>query len=223
MCSPRRSTPRGTATWDLKPWSPVRSSNNFMGSATGLAAAAWLLQQCGHPLAPRVKEAAIEAFGAIVRSEQRGYHGEYQYNAISAAGYLQRIAPHRFDYARWVRRWAMRDLERRPPGATAPPWSDTAMRAIRGWYEAARITGDAAFGQAAEKALAEFALPPSEPFDGMLWQGKHRPWNGYDCTGAAMLLGEWGRRGDAPRALRRTRRGRVLLRLRVYAAENLDQ
>jgi hypothetical protein len=185
----------------LKPWSPVRNSNNFMGTAPGLAAAAWLLQEYGHPLAPRVKEAAIDAFDAIVRSEQRGYHGVYGYNAISAAGYLRRIAPGRFEYSRWVRLWAGRDQERRPPGMTVPPWSDTAMRAIRGWQEAGRITGDAAFRNAANKALAQFELPASEPIDCIVWKGKPLPWNGYDCNGASMLLGEWGRRLD-PRAHR---------------------
>ena len=194
-----------------------------MGSAPGLAAAAWLLQQYDHPLAPRVKEAAIEAFDAIVRSEQRGYHGEYAYNAISAAGYLRRISLQRFDYAGWVRLWAMRDLERRLPGAMAPPWSDTAMRAIRGWQEAAFIIGDAVFREAADKALAQFDLSPAEPFDGIVWQGKPRAWNGYDCNGATMLLGQWGHQRDAcALPLHRTCRAPVFLRLRLHAADDLD-
>ena len=183
----------------LKPWSPIRNSNNFMGALPGLAAAAWLLQEYGHPLAPQVKEAAVEAFDAVVRSERRGYHGTYGYNAISAAGYLRRVAPERFDYGRWVSLWAGRDLERRPPGASAPPWSDTAMRAIRGWREAGRITGDAVFREAADKGLAQFDLPAADVLDAIIWKGGALPWNGYDCNGASMLLGEWGCRRD-PRA-----------------------
>jgi len=185
----------------FKPYFPARSSNGFMGALTGLAPAAWLLTEHHHPLAPQVKQAALEAFAAILRSEESGRHGEYGYNAISAAGYLRRLAPDRFDYNKWVRVWADRELARCPAGWVAPPWDDTALRAIRGWREAFRIAGDDRYRQAAENALAQFDLPPKGPVDAFLWKGQRAPFNGYDCTATAMLLGEWGNLAD-PRASR---------------------
>jgi hypothetical protein len=185
-------------TFGFAPYAPVRNSNGYMGAAVGLAAGAWLLAEVDHPLAEEALNAASEAFAAVVDSEQRGYFGEYAYNALSAAEYLQRVAPDRFDYRRWATVWAERDLSRCPPDWPCPPWSDTALRAVRGWRTAARITGEQKFADAAATALATFDLPQGdESIDHFLWRGTPHPFKGYNCTGAAMLLGEWGATGDA--------------------------
>lgn len=183
--------------YGLRPFLPARNSNGFSGSVTGLAAAAWLLTAAKHRDAGAVTAAAREALGAAIASERRGYHGEYGYNLAAAAWYLRRVLPRAFDYGRWARVWAERELERCPPGAASPPWSDTALRAIACWRYAAQITGDRRYRDAADRGIAEFDLPAEGPVDAFLWRGKRCPLNGYDCTGAAMLLGEWGARGDA--------------------------
>ena len=188
-----------TGQYGLKPYMPVRPSNMYCGALTGLASAAYLLEAYKHPLAPTVKQAAIEAFDAILKTEGRELHGVYEYNEISAAYYLSKVAPGRFDYLRWVRTWADRDLQRCPTGWLAPPWDDTALRALRGWGLAAQMTGDAKYKQAWERAMGQFALPPETPLDAFLWKGEKRPFNGYDCTASAMVVGEWGHYRD-PRA-----------------------
>ena len=188
-----------TGQYGLRPYMPVRPSNMYCGALTGLASAAYLLEAYQHPLAPEARRAAIEAFEAMLKTEGRGRHGVYEYNEISAAYYLSRIAPGRFDYLRWVRVWADRDLQRCPPGWLTPPWDDTALRAIRGWGLAAQMTGEAKYQQAWERGMAQFALPPETPLDAFLWRGEKKPFNGYDCTSSAMLVGEWGHYRD-PRA-----------------------
>lgn len=180
----------------LGPYYPVRSSNGFMGAVLGLAAGAWMLERYGHPEAGQAKAAALEAFGAVVDAESRGYFGERVYNATLAAYYLKRIAPEAFDYEHWVRIWADRELGRIPPGWQTPPWSDTALRALCHWRYAYAVTGDERYRQAREEGLAQFGLPAEAPYDGFTWREKLHPFDGYDCTGAAHLLGEWGASGD---------------------------
>ncbi len=188
-----------SGTFGFGHYLPSRPSNNFSGTVVGLASAAWLLQEYHRPNAPEIKSAAIEAFGAAIDSAKRGYFGVYEYNLIEAAEYLKRIAPDRFPYVQWARIWADRDLARRPEGTLAPPWTDASLRAVRCWFAAYRITGDAKYRDAAEKAMAEFAVPTRAPFDGFLWRGTPRPWDSFECTGGAMLIGTWGAMQD-PRA-----------------------
>jgi hypothetical protein len=183
----------------FRPYYPVRSSNGFMAAPLGLAAGAWLLDQYHHPEAAKVRAAALEAFGAIVDAESRGYFGERVYNATIAAYYLKRIAPEAFDYDHWVRIWADREFQRCPPGWKSPPWSDTAVRTICHWRYAWLVTGDEKYKRAMTEALAEFDLPAARPIEGFMWRGKLYPFDGYDCTASAHLLGEWGWNRD-PRA-----------------------
>ena len=176
----------------------TRPGNGFGGSVVGLASAAWLLQQYHRPNAGAIRSAAIEAFAAATDSAKRGYFGVYEYNLIEAAEYLKRIAPNRFPYAQWARIWADRDLARRPAGTLAPPWTDASLRAVRCWFAAYRVTGDAKYREAAEKAMSEFALPEHAPFfDGFLWRGTARAWDSFECTGGAMLIGSWGAMQDS--------------------------
>lgn len=182
-----------------QPYLPVRPSNNLLGSVVGLSYAAWMLQEFGHSDAPMVKAAAVEAVQALVASEERGYYGSYQWNAIRAAYCLRRIAPDAIDYDHWARVWADRELPRRPPGWRSAPWSDTALRAVQTWHYAWLMTGDAKYQQLRDEAMAEFSLPAKPPYDGFEWRGKFWAFDGYDCTGSAMLLGAWGEFGD-PRA-----------------------
>ena len=179
-----------------RPYLPVRPSNNLLGSVVGLSYAAWMLQEFGHPEAPMVKAAAVEAVQALVASEERGYYGSYQWNAIRAAFCLRRIAPDALDYDRWARVWAERELPRRPPGWKSAPWSDTALRAVQTWYYAWLMTGDRKYKQVLDEAMSEFSLPAKTPYDGFEWRGKFWAFDGYDCTGSAMLLGAWGEFGD---------------------------
>jgi hypothetical protein len=188
-----------TGQFGFRPYMPVRPSNAFCGALPGLASAAYLLEAYKHPLAGQAKRAAIEAFEAMLKTEGRGLHGVYEYNEISAAYYLSQVAPGRFDYLHWVRCWADRDLQRCPPGWKTPPWDDTALRAMRGWGLAARMTGDAKYREAWQQGMAQFALPTETPLDAFLWRGERKPFNGYDCTASAMLIGEWGHARD-PRA-----------------------
>jgi hypothetical protein len=190
-----------TGRYGLKPYLPVRTSNGFYGGVVGLASAADLLVRYKHPLASRVKAAALEAFGAVLDAEKRGYHGVYEYNLIDAARSLRRIAPKAFEYDAWVRKWADRDLARCPEGWAAPPWSDTALRAVRGWHTAWLITGDQRYRDAVSRAMAQFDLPAEKPYDAFVWKEGRNVWNGYGCTGAAMLLGQWAQLRD-PRAER---------------------
>jgi len=185
--------------YGCRPYLPVRTSTGFMGSVLGLTAGAWLLEEFGHPEAPVATAAAVEAFGAIIASEQRGYYGAYQWNALRAAYYLRRIAPTAFDYEAWAHVWADREFRRCPPGWKTPPWSDTALRAIQAWRYAWLITGEEKYRAAMEEGMSEFALSEARPIEGFEWRGQLRAFDGYDCTGSAMLLGEWGHRGD-PRA-----------------------
>lgn len=182
-----------------KPYLPVRTSNNLLGSVVGLTCAARMLQEFGHHEAPMVKAAAVEAVQALVASEERGYYGSYQWNAIRAAYCLRRSSPDAIDYDHWARVWADRELLRRPPGWKSAPWSDTALRAAQTWYYAWLITGDGKYKQVLDEAMAEFSLPATQPHDGFDWRGKFWAYDGYDCTGAAMLLGAWGEFRD-PRA-----------------------
>jgi len=180
-----------------KPYLPVRTSTGFMGSLAGLAAAAWLLQEYQHPEAATVKDAALEAMAAVIDGERRGYYGTYQWNALRAAYYLRKVAPDRFAYGRWAQVWADRYLSRCPPGWKTPPWSDTALRAIQSWRCAWLITGDEKYRQAMDEGMLQFSLSDDRPIEGFMMNGQARPFDGYDCTGANMLLGEWGHRGDA--------------------------
>lgn len=182
-----------------RPYLPVRTSNELLGSVVGLCSAARMLQAFGHPEAGVVKAAAVEAMQALVATEERGYYGSYQWNAIRAAYCLQRIAPDAIDYDHWARVWADREFPRRAPGWKTAPWSDTALRAVQTWYYAWLITGDDKYRQARDEAMAQFSLGAARPLDGFDWHGKPCPFDGYDCTGAAMLLGAWGEFGD-PRA-----------------------
>ncbi len=182
-----------------RPYLPVRTSNSFMGAVLGLCAAARLLTEYHHPDAAKVRGAAVEALRAVIASEERGVHGERTNQAILAAYDLKAIAPGALDYDRWVRVWADRDLQRCPPGWRTPPWSDTAQRAIRGWRYAAMVTGDSRYLDACRQAMQEFDLPPPPPWEAFSWRGQAHPFDGYDCTAAAMLLGEWGQARD-PRA-----------------------
>jgi len=95
---------------------------------------------------------------ALIESEERGYYGAYQWNALRAAYYLRRIAPDAFDYPRWARVWADRESARCPPGWKTPPWSDTALRTIQAWRYAWLITGDEKHRQAMEEGIAQFSL-----------------------------------------------------------------
>ena len=183
----------------LAPYFPVRTSNGFYGAVEGLAGAAWLLSEYRHPDAEEIRQAALEAFGAAVSSYERGYRGERSYALLIAAHYLRRIAPEAFDYVRLAREWGQRELGRTPPGWLTPPWSDTALRAVKALRYTWQITGDEVFRQRHLEALGQFALPAQAPYEGFLWRGEAHPFNGYDCTAAAMLIGEWGREGD-PRA-----------------------
>lgn len=180
-----------------QPYLPVRPSNNLLGSVVGLSYAAWMLRESGHVEAPMVKAAAIEALQAVVASEERGYYGSYQWNAIRAAFRLRRLAPDAIDYDHWARVWADRELPRRPPGWKSAPWSDTALRAMQTWHYAWLITGDAKYKQLRDESMAEFSLPAKTPYDGFEWRGKSWAFDGYDCLGAAMLLGAWGELGDS--------------------------
>ncbi len=179
------------------PYLPVRTSNGFMGGVQGLAAAAWMLGEYDDPDAARVKEAALEALRSVIDAEERGYHGERAYGAMIAAWYLNHCAPGAIDYAKWARVWADREIRRSPPGMLAPPWSDTALRAIKGLRYAWMITGDEKYRDVHDQALAQWDLPPARPIDAFVWRGNRAPFDGYDCTAAAMLLGEWGQAGDA--------------------------
>jgi hypothetical protein len=44
--------------------------------------------------------------------------------------------------------------------------------------------------------LGEFSLGAARPLDGFEWRGQSWAFNGYNCTGSAMLLGAWGEFGD---------------------------
>ena len=178
------------------PYAHTRTSNSFMSAAAGLAAAAWLLSEHGHPDAGAVRDAAVEALQAVADSWKRGYHGERVYNAVIACRYLRRVAPDAFDYAEWARVWARHELDRLPPGQAAPPWTDTGLRMMCGLRYAAEITGDAGFARAADRALAEYELDAARPIASFLWRGTPRMFNSLECTASAMLLGEWGRTGD---------------------------
>jgi hypothetical protein len=179
------------------PYLPVRTSNGFLGSVQGLAAAAWMLSEYHHPDAARVKAAALEALRSVIDSEERGYHGERAYGAMIAAWHLSRCAPGAIDYDHWARVWAEREIKRSPPGMLTPPWSDTALRAIKGLHYAWLITHDAKYRDLHDRALAQWDLPTGRPLDAFFWRGNRSPFDGYDCTAAAMLLGEWGQAGDA--------------------------
>jgi hypothetical protein len=104
-----------------RPYLPVRTSNNLLGSVVGLAYAAWMLEEFRHPEASRVSAAAVEAVRAVVASEERGYYGSYQWNAARAAYCLRRVAPEAIDYDHWARVWAEREFPRRPPGWRSAP------------------------------------------------------------------------------------------------------
>lgn len=174
----------------VAPYSPVRTSNNFMGGIVGLASAAWVLKTQHHAMAPRVLAAANTAINRIIAAQDKGYYGEYGYNAIEAMRYLVRLQPEkRATYVAAAKKWADRTRGWIVPGSAGVSWNDTTLRAVRCWQSYYELSGDTTYRDLARAALDEFALPATGPIHSFTWRGNVQPAES-NVNPFVMLFGE---------------------------------